>query len=83
MQKTMNIILKAAAALLAVTLAASCVFEKEEPSQTQQKYKYVLVQLGVNTDKMTATKADGDVNDGGSQTGSIAETAIKDLRVYA
>lgn len=83
MQKTMNIILKAAAALLAVTLAASCVFEKEEPSQTQQKYKYVLVQLGVNTEKMTATKADGDVNDGGSQTGSTAETAIKDLRVYA
>lgn len=73
----MNIILKAAAALLAVTLAASCVFEKEEPSQTQQKYKYVLVQLGVNTDKMTATKADGDV------TESDPETAINDLRVYA
>lgn len=73
----MNIILKAAAALLAVTLAASCVFEKEEPSQTQQKYKYVLVQLGVNTDKMTATKADGDV------TESDPETVIKDLRVYA
>lgn len=77
MQKTMNIILKAAAALLAVTLAASCVFEKEEPSQTQQKYKYVLVQLGVNTEKMTATKADGDV------TESDPETAINDLRVYA
>lgn len=77
MQKTMNIILKAAAALLAVTLAASCVFEKEEPSQTQQKYKYVLVQLGVNTDKMIATKADGDV------TESDPETAIKDLKVYA
>ena len=75
MQKTMNIILKAAAALLAVTLAASCVFEKEEPSQTQQKYKYVLVHLGVNTDKMTATKADGDV------TESDPETAINDLRV--
>lgn len=83
MQKTMNIILKAAAALLAVTLAASCVFEKEEPSQTQQKYKYVLVQLGVNTDKMTATKADGDVVNASDADGNDVETAIKDLKVYA
>lgn len=79
----MNIILKAAAALLAVTLAASCVFEKEEPSQTQQKYKYVLVQLGVNTDKMTATKAQGDTIRLADSVGVAAETAIKDLRVYA
>ena len=83
MQKTMNIILKAAAALLAVTLAASCVFEKEEPSQTQQKYKYVLVQLGVNTDKMTATKAQGDTIRLADSVGIAAETAIKDLKVYA
>lgn len=79
----MNIILKAAAALLAVTLAASCVFEKEEPSQTQQKYKYVLVQLGVNTDKMVATKADGDVVNASDADGNDVETAIKDLKVYA
>ena len=83
MQKTMNIILKAAAALLAVTLAASCVFEKEEPSQTQQKYKYVLVQLGVNTDKMIATKADGDLVNASDADGNDVETAIKDLKVYA
>ena len=83
MQKTMNIILKAAAALLAVTLAASCVFEKEEPSQTQQKYKYVLVQLGVNTDKMVATKAQGDTIRLADSVGIPAETAIKDLKVYA
>ena len=83
MQKTMNIILKAAAALLAVTLAASCVFEKEEPSQTQQKYKYVLVQLGVNTDKMIATKADDDVVNASDADGNDVETAIKDLKVYA
>ena len=83
MQKTMNIILKAAAALLAVTLAASCVFEKEEPSQTQQKYKYVLVQLGVNTDKMVATKAQGDTIRLADSVGIAAETAIKDLKVYA
>lgn len=79
----MNIILKAAAALLAVTLAASCVFEKEEPSQTQQKYKYVLVQLGVNTDKMIATKADGDLVNASDADGNDVETAIKDLKVYA
>ena len=79
----MNIILKAAAALLAVTLAASCVFEKEEPSQTQQKYKYVLVQLGVNTDKMIATKAQGDTIRLADSVGIAAETAIKDLKVYA
>lgn len=83
MQKTMNIILKAAAALLAVTLAASCVFEKEEPSQTQQKYKYVLVQLGVNTDKMVATKAQGDAVNAEDNAGDSLETAIKDLKVYA
>lgn len=79
----MNIILKAAAALLAVTLAASCVFEKEEPSQTQQKYKYVLVQLGVNTDKMIATKAQGDAVNASDADGNDVETAIKDLKVYA
>lgn len=79
----MNIILKAAAALLAVTLAASCVFEKEEPSQTQQKYKYVLVQLGVNTDKMVATKAQGDAVNAEDNAGDSLETAIKDLKVYA
>ena len=83
MQKLMNITLKAAAALLAVVLAASCVFEKEEPSQTQQKYKYVLVQLGVNTDKMVATKADGDVVNASDADGNDVETAIKDLKVYA
>ena len=83
MHRTINITLKAAAAILAVILAASCVFEKEEPSQTQQKYKYVLVQLGVNTDKMTATKADGNVVNASDADGNDVETAIKDLRVYA
>ncbi len=64
--------------MLMLAAAASCVFEKEDPSRTeQQKYKYVLVQLGVNTDRMTPTKADGDV------TGADDEAAIKDLRVYA
>lgn len=84
MQKITNILLRAAAAILATTLAAACVFEKEDPSRTeQQKYKYVLVQLGVNTDRMTATKADGDVTGADDDAGIPAETAIKDLRVYA
>lgn len=84
MQKITNILLRAAAAILATTLAAACVFEKEDPSRTeQQKYKYVLVQLGVNTDRMTPTKADGDVIGADDEAGSTAETAIKDLRVYA
>lgn len=84
MHKIINITLKAIAAVLMLAAAASCVFEKDNPSGNgQQKYKYVLVQLGVSTDRMTATKADGDVTDGGSQAGSDAETAIKDLRVYA
>ncbi len=78
MHKIINITIKAFAAMLMLAAAASCVFEKEDPSRTeQQKYKYVLVQLGVNTDRMTPTKADGDV------TGADDEAAIKDLRVYA
>ena len=70
--------------MLMLAAAASCVFEKEDPSRTeQQKYKYVLVQLGVNTDRMTATKADGDVVNASDADGNDVETAIKDLRVYA
>lgn len=84
MQKITNITLKAIAAMFMLAAAASCVFEKDNPSRTeQQKYKYVLVQLGVSTDRMTATKADGDVTGADDEAGSTAETAIKDLRVYA
>ena len=84
MHKIINITIKAFAAILMLAAAASCVFEKENPSRTeQQKYKYVLVQLGVSTDRMTPTKADGDVTGADDEAGSTAETAIKDLRVYA
>lgn len=84
MHKIINITLKAIAAVLMLAAAASCVFEKEDPSGTdQQKYKYVLVQLGVNTDRMTATKADGDVVNASDADGNDVETAIKDLKVYA
>lgn len=84
MHKIINITTKAFAAMLMLAAAASCVFEKEDPSSTdQQKYKYVLVQLGVSTDRMTATKADGDVVNASDAGGNDVETAIKDLRVYA
>ena len=84
MHKITNITIKAFAAVLMLAAAASCVFEKDNPSGTgQQKYKYVLVQLGVNTDRMTATKAQGDTVRLPDSVGIAAETAIKDLRVYA
>lgn len=84
MHKIINITLKAIAAIIMLAAAASCVFEKENPSGNgQQKYKYVLVQLGVNTDRMTATKAQGDTVTLPDSVGIAAETAIKDLRVYA
>lgn len=84
MHKITNITLKAIAAVLMLAAAASCVFEKENPSGNgQQKYKYVLVQLGVNTDRMTATKAQGNTVMLPDSVGITAETAIKDLRVYA
>ena len=84
MHKIINITLKAIAAVLMLAAAASCVFEKENPSGNgQQKYKYVLVQLGVSTDRMTATKAQGDTVRLPDSVGIAAETAIKDLRVYA
>lgn len=84
MHKITNITIKAFAAMLMLAAAASCVFEKENPSGNgQQKYKYVLVQLGVSTDRMTPTKADGDVTGADDEAGSTAETAIRDLRVYA
>ena len=44
MQKTNNIFIKAAAAILATIFATGCVFEKENPSATRD-YKNVLVQI--------------------------------------
>lgn len=79
----MNITLKAAAAFLAAALAASCVFEKENPADVQQRYRHALVQIGVNTDNMTQTRTEGDVVNKGEQDGTAVETAIKSLRVYA
>lgn len=79
----MNITLKAAAAFLAAALAASCVFEKENPTDVQQRYRHALVQIGVNTDNMTQTRTEGDVVNKGEHDGTTVETVIKSLRVYA
>ena len=86
MNRTFNITLKAAAAILAVILAASCVFEKENPVSKQQKQN-VLVQIGVSTDGMAQTKADvinKDVNGNDlTEGGAGVETTISTLRLYA
>lgn len=71
MKRIINITLKVATAVLAVALAASCVFEKENPSLVRGKTK-VMLELNVGADDMT-TKA----------TPSNDEKAIKTLRVYA
>lgn len=82
MQKIVNITLKAAAAVLAMVLAASCILEKEFPLQEQ--YRYALVNIGIQTDGMTATKATTDeVTDGGTQPSTDPEKAIKSIVVFA
>ena len=71
MKNFRNIFLKTAAAALAVTLAAGCVFEKEGPSALT---KDVMVLLDVNTSDML-TKAVEDPTD--------AEKKISTVRIYA
>lgn len=82
MQKLINITLKAAAAILAVILAASCVFEKDDAIRGNDRgMNNVLVQIGVSADGMTQTKAD--VIPGTDQERQRVETAISTLRLYA
>lgn len=82
MQKTNNIFIKAAAAILATILATGCVFEKENPSATRD-YKNVLVQIGVSTSGDVQTKvADSTPADNENAVATL-ETAVKTLRVYA
>ena len=80
MQRINNIILKATMAILAVVLAAGCVFEKENPTASRE-YRNVLVQLGISTDPMTQTKADAAQI--GNQTPTPDEKLVSSLRVYA
>lgn len=76
MKNFRNIFLKTAAAALAVTLAAGCVFEKEGPSALT---KDVMVLLDVSTSDMH-TKA---VIDGGNEDPTDAEKKISTVRIYA
>lgn len=76
MKNIYNIILKTAAAVLAVTLAAGCVFEKEGPSG---KTRDVMVLLDVTTSDMP-TKA---VLDGGEEDPTAAESNISTVKIYA
>ena len=81
MNRIINIYTKVAAAVLAVTLAAGCVFEKEGPVNDAQ-LKSFMVQLGVTTDRgMTATKAS--IEELAGIDGQGIENTIKTLRVYA
>lgn len=77
MQKIINIILKAAIAVLAMTLAASCIFEKENPI-VKGGVKTVMVQFDVNSSGMVQTKAP--IIEGEDEEEA---TEIKTLRVFA
>lgn len=77
MKRTIDITLRTAAAILAMILAAGCVFEKDNPVKDGE-LRSVMVQLGVTTDGgMTATKADAQAE------GTPVENTINTLRVYA
>lgn len=77
MKRTIDIIHRTAAAVLAMVLAAGCVFEKDNPVKDGE-LRSVMVQLGVTTDGgMTATKADAQAE------GTSVENTINTLRVYA
>ena len=82
MQKTNNILIKAAAAILATIFATGCVFEKENPSATRD-FQNVLVQIGVNTSGAMQTKAADSFEAGNENAVATLETAVKTLRVYA
>lgn len=82
MKRLINITAKAATAILAVALTASCVFEKDDAIRGNDRdMNNVLVQIGVSADGMTQTKAD--VIAGTDQAGEGVETAISTLRLYA
>lgn len=82
MKNIKNIIYRTIAAALAVTLAAGCVFEKEDPAATTE-YRYALVQIGVSTDGMQTKASDDIISNTGGVDGSDKEIAVNSLRVYA
>ncbi len=72
MQKTNNIIIKAALAVFSAFLATSCFLEKMAMPEDLQS---VLIQVNVSSDEML-TKAD-------TETPTTAESAINTVRIYA
>ena len=82
MKRLINITAKAATAILAVALTASCVFEKDDAVRGNDRgMNNVLVQIGVSADGMTQTKAD--VIPGIDEKGQGVDTTISTLRLYA
>ena len=70
MQKTIDIMKKAALAVCAAVLATGCIFEKEAMPKDLQS---VTVQLNVSTDIMTRAQEDP----------TAAESALNSVRIYA
>ena len=77
-----RISLRAAAAVLAVILASSCIFEKENPS-AEGKVRRVMVQIGISTDGGMTTKAQGDAVATTPEDATNPENVVNTLRVYA
>lgn len=82
MNNIIRISLRAAAAVLAVILASSCIFEKENPS-AEGKVRRVMVQIGISTDGGMTTKAQGDAVATTPEDATNPENVVNTLRVYA
>lgn len=82
MNNMIRISLRAAAAVLAVILASSCIFEKENPS-AEGKVRRVMVQIGISTDGGMTTKAQGDAVATTPEDATNPENVVNTLRVYA
>jgi hypothetical protein len=82
MKKITDILLKTAVAVLAMSLAASCIFEKVIPL-AEDDTKTVLVQLNVGSGSMINTKAEPEkvTPVQGGEVGT--DTEINTLRVFA
>lgn len=87
MNKSINIILKVAVAVLAMVLTTSCIFEKEEIAG---KKRDVMVLLDINTADMVATRAaedeaeaEGDEAEDTTEMPTPEEEALNKVRVYA
>lgn len=82
MNNMIRISLRAAAAVLAVILASSCIFEKENPS-AEGKVRRVMVQIGISTDGGMTTKAQGNAVATTPEDATNPENVVNTLRVYA